>query len=98
MITACVDFEGGKIQIHRKPECKGYEIKPEDCVVNLSSKDTSELSRFGNGEIGPDNKIIWLKLDFENPYFEHAIVEYVREFLSPDQKIFSRTRSIGWHC
>jgi hypothetical protein len=98
MTTVRIDFDTKRIQIHRKPDCKGYEIKPEDCVVNLNRSDTSELSKFGTGEIGPDNKVIWMNLDFSDPYFEHAIVEYVRELLSPDHKIFTRTRSIGWHC
>jgi len=98
MTTVRIDFEKKRLQIHRKPACQGYEIKPEDCVVNLTRNDTSELSRFGTGEIGPHNKVIWMKLDFADPYFEHAIVEYVRELLSPDHELFSRTRSIGWHC
>ena len=98
MATVRIDFENNRILIHRKPDCQGYEIKPDDCVVTLSRTDTSELSKFGKGEVGPDDKVIWLKMDFEDPFLEHAIVQYVRELLSPEHEIFHRTRAIGWHC
>ena len=98
MATVRIDIENKRILIHRKPDCTGYEINPEDCVVNLSRTDTSELSKFGTGEVGPDNKVIWLKMDFEDPFFEHSVVEYVRELLSPDHEVLHRTRAIGWHC
>ena len=98
MATVHIDFENKKILIHSKPRCKceTFEISPEDCVINLDRANTAELGKLGTGEIGPNNKVIWLKMNFSDPFFEHAIVEYARELLSPDHEVFHRTRSIGW--
>ena len=41
-------------------------------------------------------KEIGTNIQFSDPFFEHAIVEYARELLSPDHEVFHRTRSIGW--
>jgi hypothetical protein len=104
MLTAYLNYPNPHVTIHTDNGCATIQQqhKQNQRVIRLNQKTLSaELERFENKyyRFGADQETndMWLYVDFLNPTFERAIVEYVRSLLGVHYSPFSRV-TINEHC
>lgn len=97
MLRVFVDADEKRMTIHRRETCERVDKKANHDTLTLDTESMSSALRTLRGGHF-DGKSFWLNIDFNDPVFEHAVVDHVRTILAPDNKAFSYGRTIGWHC
>ena len=104
MLKAYINYPNPHVTIHANAECSRIQQqhKQEQRVVRLEVRSLSlELQRFSAQEYQfgaeAETNDMWLELDFSDPVFEKAVVEYVRSILALHYSPFARV-SVDEHC
>jgi hypothetical protein len=104
MIRAYVNYPDPHISMHTDPGC-GFvhaQHKPEQryCRVNMGTI-SQELQNFENKKYSfaanPEHNDLRLEIDFHDPVFEQAVVEYICTLLGKHVSPFRGIKP-GSHC
>lgn len=104
MLKAYINYPNPHITIHADAECPTIQQqhKQGQRVVELRVATLSaELERFAAKEHrfapNPDANDMWLNVEFGDPAFEWAVIEYVRRLLRRHYTPFARIK-VDEHC
>jgi hypothetical protein len=104
MVKVYINYPNPHISLHRKAGCGNIrqQQKAGQRIVHLNIASLSaELKRFKARDyrFGADAQTndMWLEIDFNDPEFERAVIEYIRRLLAEHYTPFRRV-VIETHC
>lgn len=104
MLTAYLNYPNQHVTIHADADCTTIQQqhKQNQRIIRLDKKTISaELERFENKyyRFGADQETndMYLYVDFLDPAFERAVVEYIRALLGAHYTPFDRA-IVNEHC